>query len=227
MVNIPSPADSPTTSSKDLTSQPSRKRQRSLSMQSDASSSSLKRSVAEGSPHDGTIRSPRTDQMSTLTLADSNHDIDSYMAEQGEADIPVQISLTPVQNQSSATFTSVSPAEKVVIVEKGKARKMEAGETWHLISRDWWKRWKKACTGEVDKEGPVSEDDLGPVNNSRLLDTYGNLQLSLAEGVDVEYVPEEVWTSFVNWSVALCLFASIAETISSGMEKQSIPFHGE
>ncbi|KAF9460519.1 hypothetical protein BDZ94DRAFT_1265773 [Collybia nuda] len=197
MVNTPLHADPPTTASKDT--QPSRKRQRTQSMQSDASSSSLKRSVAEGSPHDGTIRSLRTDQMSTLTLADSNHDIDSYMAEQGEGDIPVHISLTPVQDRPNATFTSVTPAEKVTIVEKGKGRQMEAGEMWYLISRDWYKRWRKACTGEVDKEGPMSEDDLGPVDNSQLLDSYGNLQLSLAEGVDVEYVPEEVWTSFVSW----------------------------
>jgi ubiquitin carboxyl-terminal hydrolase 4/11/15 len=93
----------------------------------------------------------------------------------------------------------VSLKEKHQIVEKGKKRKMEVGETWYLISRVWYKRWEKACTGEIDKEGPVEEGELGPVENSGLLDTYGNLQPSLAEGVDVEYVPEEVWNLFVQW----------------------------
>ncbi|RDB15775.1 Ubiquitin carboxyl-terminal hydrolase 4 [Hypsizygus marmoreus] len=180
-------------------SQPSRKRQRSQSMQSDASSSSLKRPVADGNSHDGVVRSPRADQMSTLTLTDPNQDIDAYMAEQGEDDNPVLASLTSSPRQSAHAFQLVPPGEKLALVERGRSRKMEAGETWYLISRDWWKRWKKACTGEIDKEGLVSEQDLGPVDNSRLLDSYGNLQSSLVEGVDLEYVPEEVWKLFFDW----------------------------
>jgi ubiquitin carboxyl-terminal hydrolase 4/11/15 len=95
----------------------------------------------------------------------------------------------------------VSLEEKCQIVQKGKERKMEVGETWYLVSRVWYKRWRKACTGEIDKEGPVTENELGPVDNSGLLDSYRNLQSPLAEGVDVEYVPQEVWDLFVQWWV--------------------------
>lgn len=197
MAILPSPASSPATGSLDEASQPSRKRQRSISMQSDASSSSVKRTVADGNTHDGAIRSPRADQMSTLTLTDPNHDIDSYMAEQGEDDI-LLISQAPSPLPES---TPLALEEKLTIVEKGKGQSMVVGETWYLISRDWWKRWRKACTGEVDKEGPLSEQDLGPVDNSRLLDAHSKLQLDLAEGVDVEYVPEDVWKLFVDWLV--------------------------
>ncbi|KAF8159509.1 hypothetical protein B0H34DRAFT_654719 [Crassisporium funariophilum] len=190
----PSPGSSPfhLLESPENSSQPSRKRQRSQSMQSDsgASSSSVKRTVADTISNDNSVRSPRTDQLSTLTLADPNQDIDTYMAEQGEADILPFI--TP-------TMQAPTHEEKYSIVEKGKARKMEIGETWYLVSRDWYKRWTKACTGVVDKEGPISEQDLGPVDNSSLLDTYDNLIPSLAEGVDVEYVPEEIWSLFLSW----------------------------
>ncbi|KAG5645703.1 hypothetical protein DXG03_005398 [Asterophora parasitica] len=173
-------------------------------MQSDASSSSLKRTVVEGSSIDGTVRGPRADQMSTLTIADSSQDIDSYMAEQGEGDIPVTITLgpstLPVPGQTTVALQkTASVEERLAFVDQSKGRKMQVGETWYLLAREWWKRWRKALTGEVDKEGPVNEQDLGPVDNSRLLDSYGNLQLSLVEGVDVEFVPEDVWRCFFHW----------------------------
>lgn len=78
---------------------------------------------------------------------------------------------------------------------------MKVGETWYLVDRAWWKKWEKACRGVIDKEGPVTEQDIGPVDNTRLLDSYGNLQLSLVEGIDLEYVPEETWQHFMTWYV--------------------------
>ncbi|KAF8966337.1 hypothetical protein BDZ97DRAFT_1809088 [Flammula alnicola] len=168
-------------------------------MQSDsgASSSSVKRSVADNSANEIPIRSPRTDQLSTLTLADSNQDIDTYMAEQGEADLPAFMPSPP--SQSPPGGPALSREERLRRVQSGKSRRMEIGEMWYLVARGWYKRWLKACTGEIDKEGPITEQDVGPVNNSSLLDEYDNLLPSIAEGVDVEYVPQEIWDLFVEW----------------------------
>lgn len=163
-------------------------------MQSDASSSSVKRSVSD----DGALHSPHASHLPTL--ADPN-DIDAYMAEQGEADIPNALVSSASGSHNATGYQSVPPAEKIALVDTSKGKTMEVGETWYLISRDWWKRWKKACTGEIDKEGPMNEQDLGPVDNSRLLDQYGNLPSPLTEGVDVEFVPEKIWFSFVAWFV--------------------------
>lgn len=202
---LSSPASSPKNllDSPEISSQTSRKRQRSQSMQSDsgASTSSVKRTVADATGSDN----PRADQLSTLTLGDQSQDIDAYMEEQGEADIP---SFMPPSSQVTPAMYSLPPGDKLSLVEKGKSRKMEVGETWYLVSRDWYKRWTKACTGVVDKEGPLTEQELGPVNNSSLLDSYNNLLASLAEGVEVEYVPEQVWSHFVLWYVALQLCTS-------------------
>ncbi|KAG6840248.1 hypothetical protein C0991_007941 [Blastosporella zonata] len=166
-------------------------------MQSDASSSSLKRTAANPDSMDVDSHSPRADQMSTLTIADSNQDIDSYMAEQGEDDISGLIVAGP------STWPEVSkassPEEKLAYVDRCKARKMEVGETWYLVGRLWWRRWRKALTGEVDKEGSVNEEDLGPVDNSPLFDSYDNLLSSISEGVDMEFVPREVWRCFIHW----------------------------
>ena len=169
-------------------------------MQSDsaASTSSVKRSTADTSSADTRGRSPLIDQPPASVSPDLNQDIDSYMAESGALDTPPVI---PPPSCQDIIMQPVSLEEKYQIVQKGKERKMEAGETWYLVSRVWYKRWRKACTGEIDKEGPVTENELGPVDNSGLLDSYRNLQSPLAEGVDVEYVPQEVWDLFVQWWV--------------------------
>ena len=186
---------------------------------SGASSSSVKRVVADITGNDN----PRTDQLSTLTLGDPNQDIDAYMEEQGEADIPA---FMPPPSQVTPAMQSLPPGEKLSLVEKGKGRKMEIGETWYLVSSDWYKRWIKACSGVVDKKGPLTEQELGPVDNSSLLDSYNNLLASLAEGVEVEYVPEEVWSHFVLWYVALQSCASCAYFRLLGTALQSIHFQG-
>ncbi|PPQ64778.1 hypothetical protein CVT24_007864 [Panaeolus cyanescens] len=172
----------------------SRKRQRSQSMQSDsdASSSSAKRSVADNQSSQGTIRSPRPDPQSTLSLTDSNQDIDAYMAQQGEENIP------PFTPTASSNLDSPELLRKMhSIIQQEKQQPLQIGQTWYLISKPWYKRWNKACTGDVDKEGPVELKDVGPIDNSSLVDSHGNLLAPLTEGSDYELVPLESWNSLV------------------------------
>ncbi|KAJ7463408.1 hypothetical protein B0H11DRAFT_2052838 [Mycena galericulata] len=168
-----------------VSSQPSRKRQRSSSMLSDTSSSSIKRSLSDGPSQDG-------DPLSTLSISDPNPENDAYMAELARD----TVRLAPTY---SALYQSVPPAEKVERVESAKAERMKPGETWYVIDRNWWKRWKKACTGVVDKEGGVTEEELRGVDNTALVDMNGNLHTPLSDGVDFELVPQVVWDSFVSW----------------------------
>lgn len=199
MNTLPSPASSPSPPCTDITAQPSRKRQRSQSMHSDNSSTSAKRAVSEAPVQDAISNNTQADQMSTLSLADQNRDIDAYMASQGEDSIPTTLHMP----QQMDTAPNTTLAEKLALVEDGKKKQMVIGETWFLVSRVWWKRWRKACTGEEDKEGPVSEQELGPVDNTPLIDTEGNLKQSLFEGEDVEFVPHDVWRCLVIWFVLL------------------------
>lgn len=206
LMPVPVPDPSSNNSFKDFpepVTQVGRKRLRSQSMQSDsgASSSSVKRSVADNSANESQIRSPRPDQPSPLTPTDLNQDTDAYMAEQDEAEVSPFMA-PPSLSQTSPPVPMISREDKFSGAQTGKGRKMQVGETWYLVSTGWYKRFVKACTGEIDKAGPVNEEDLGPVNNSSLLDAYGNLLPSLAEGVDVEYVPQEVWNQLIEWCVS-------------------------
>jgi ubiquitin carboxyl-terminal hydrolase 4/11/15 len=155
-------------------------------MQSDTSSSSAKRSQSGGPSNDGGVSAD--DQ--TIT------DIDAYMAEQGEADIPTTIQLPePTPHQNGMT----PPIEKLAAIKKLREQPLKVGDTWYIVARRWYKRWEKACTGEVDKEGGVEESTLGPVDNSSLLDKDGNITSALVEGIDAEFVPEDAWALFVTW----------------------------
>ncbi|EKM81724.1 hypothetical protein AGABI1DRAFT_118809 [Agaricus bisporus var. burnettii JB137-S8] len=132
--------------------------------------------------------------MSGLVTGASDKDIDAYMASQGESSsstltLPGHLASTP----------NMTLAEKLALVEDGKKKQMEIGENWFLVAHSWWKRWRKACTGEEDKEGAVTEQDLGPVDNAPLLDPDGNLKQGLIDGLDVEFVPHDVWRCLAIW----------------------------
>ncbi|KAJ6534629.1 hypothetical protein DFH09DRAFT_1284138 [Mycena vulgaris] len=168
-----------------VSSQPSRKRQRSSSMLSGTSSSSVKRSLSDPPSQDG-------DPLSTLSISDPTPENDAYMAELGEDTFRLAPTYTTL-------YQSVPPAEKLARVELAKAESMKQGEVWYVIDRNWWKRWKKACTGVVDKEGAVTEDELRGVDNTAIVDVNGNLRVPLSDGVDYELVPTAVWNDFVSW----------------------------
>ena len=169
-------------------------------MQSDPSSSSPKRCVSECPSHDSGVRPPPGDLPQPPSLSDDrDHDIDAYMAEQEGA---LQLGASalapfPVQN---GIVAAVSPEAKLSLVQNLSKKQMQVGDTWYLVSRQWYKRWQKACSGELDKEGPLEEKDVGPVNNSSLVDKDGNLVYAV-EGIDVEYVPQEAWSYLVSWFV--------------------------
>ncbi|KAF8745494.1 hypothetical protein AX14_008914 [Amanita brunnescens Koide BX004] len=190
---LPSPASSPSPQTLDVAVQPS---------------------LSDDVPSD--IRSPRTDTMSNLSLSDFGQDIDAYMSEQGEFDTPSAI----LASSDATIHQSSPPAERLSTIMSKKQRQMEIGDTWYLIAHDWWKRWYKACTGQADKEGPVGEHELGPVNNASLLDEYGNLRRGVVEGVDMEYVPEDAWLSFSSWYGA-ATYPLPRQVVGRGESKQT------
>ncbi|KAI0657997.1 cysteine proteinase [Cubamyces menziesii] len=182
MLTPPSPSSSPSLIAQDTTN--SRKRQRSLSMQSEASSSSPKRSA---SLDPQSLQGNDVPASSPADLGSS--EIDAYMAEQGE-------------DQGHPVFgadAARSSAQKLEFVEREMKKEMQVGQTWYIVSRRWYLRWKKAMTGLEDKEGRVEEKDVGAVDNTPLCDQRGQVTSDLIEHVDCEFVPEEVWSKLKEW----------------------------
>ena len=114
------------------------------------------------------------------------------MAEQGEdTGVPLQQVSTPMPGLTSP--------QKLQRVEGAIQRAMVKGETWYIVSRRWYQRWRKAMTGEEDKEGRLEEKDVGPVDNSQLCGQSGEVTSQLIEHIDCEFVPEGVWKLFEEW----------------------------
>ncbi|TDL23595.1 UCH-domain-containing protein [Rickenella mellea] len=201
--SLPSPADSPAPTPLDSSPPsniiPSRKRARSSTSDTSSSKRALSEDPSLASEVQDDLRSPR---QAVQHIPQHHTDIDTYMADQGEADIARQtIPLPPPPTQSSSPFANMlSPAEQYSVIGQLRKVPMKAGDTWYLISRQWFRRWEKVCTGEIDKEGAVSQSELGPVNNANLVNTNGELAApSLIEGVDVEFVSISAWKLFEQW----------------------------
>lgn len=99
-----------------------------------------------------------------------------------------------------------TPLEKYDLITAMRPSVMTVGETWYVVSRTWFRRWQKACKGEIDKDGFVLESQLGPVNNSDIHEK-GRIKNGVVEGVDVEYVSEDAWKRLVQWCV--CIRSSV------------------
>lgn len=197
-----SPSSSPSLTPDAGSASAGRKRQRSQSMESAASSSSPKRSASEDAQ-------ALDRDVTQLTLpGPSNLEIDAYMATQ-EDDPPLDHttdpSATPTLSKSAQTVSAPSthsaPEDRLTAIEEAKNRPLLVGETWYLVSRTWYRRWHKAVSGVMDKEGPVTESDLGPVDNSSLVNSKGDLSVSTVSGIDVEYLPQDAWDLLVTWYV--------------------------
>jgi ubiquitin carboxyl-terminal hydrolase 4/11/15 len=187
---------SPTPSLDGLDGAPqTKKRQRSASMHSAGESSSSPRRAPsqslsrESPPHEFDASGIATPLVSEAA-DDGVPDILSYPPSPGPDDQP---------QLRGPMWQDVPAAQKTLTVQNLLKTHMEAGETWFLVSSRWMKRWRKAVEGTQDKEGPVEEQDLGPIDNSDLLDESGNLVSPLLEDEHVQFVPQALWEMFVAW----------------------------
>lgn len=188
MDNLPSLPDSATAS----TSQ-SRKRARS----SVSNTSSSKRAMSED-PSISLVPSESMDNGDVHAQRPlGSNDIDEHMTDQTKTN--GLSSLGQGQDPSSST-TPTNSKERHDLIKSLKSSKMRKGEVWYIIARSWWTRWEKACLGIQDKSGEILESQVGPVDNSSLVDSAGNLtDTSLIETVDVEFLPEPAWRYFESW----------------------------
>ena len=165
----------------------SRKRQRSPSMQSD--SSSPKRSASEDPAQD-----------SQKDISDKAARPSPFPSEPTPVleDSPMNdgpISSQDVQMQSSSPLSADPPTIDPII-----NRPLQIGETWYIVQKKWIARWRKAFSGQEDKEeGFITQATLGPPDkeNHNLLDERNNLRGDVT-GETVDFVPEEVWDRFVS-----------------------------
>lgn len=168
----------------------SRKRQRSTSGASESGESSPKRAASEGPSlaSESGLRSSNSvepQSFSHLSIIE-DHDADAYVATQYGISSPPR-------------WSETSTAEKLNIYSRHYQTPLKLGQTWYMVASHWFRDWQMACRGESDKQGMKEEALLGPVDNSSLLETDGDLKSDLLEGTDYELVPKLMWQLLIYW----------------------------
>ncbi|EGG06293.1 ubiquitin C-terminal hydrolase [Melampsora larici-populina 98AG31] len=114
--------------------------------------------------------------------------------------------LTQSENQLPTTDLP-SPQNQFNAYQSTSNLSLDATQTWYLISLRWFKRWQTACAthqaptknSEDPSETPISIDQLGPIDNSDLLDSQFDLKPGLQLSVDLEILAEPFWNSLLSW----------------------------
>ena len=170
-------------------------------MESDSSETSAKRAQSEGpsqpcmtATDDATFTPPAVNGGTT------DPEIDGAPPQNGPLGATAE---------SSERAAATSPQEKLATIEAEMQKPMAAGDEYYLVDANWYQRWRRAVTGEVDKAGPVEEKDLAPVSAQSLVDSAtGKLRPGLVEHEDVEYLTPVAYAQFVQWCVIMSFDAT-------------------
>ncbi|KAF9813978.1 hypothetical protein IEO21_05349 [Rhodonia placenta] len=92
---------------------------------------------------------------------------------------------------------SQSPEPTLALIESLCREPMHIGETWYVVSPTWYRRWRKAISGEVDKEGGLNIKDVGPVDNTDIATQDGVIKQDVPLE-ELQFVPEKVWHWFAE-----------------------------
>lgn len=76
------------------------------------------------------------------------------------------------------------------------------GDSWHLISRSWFRRWQTVSSGVAESKEDdleLSVDSLGRIDNSDIADDAGQLKKSMFIDVNVVALPDDAYSLLGQW----------------------------
>lgn len=102
--------------------------------------------------------------------------------------------------QPTTSSTTDTPKGKLQKIQSLKGKPLVLGETWYLVSSQWYRGWVSACGGAPMKGAPEDESQVKAVDNSSLAGSKpGKLKIDIEEGIDYELLPEDAWKLLVEW----------------------------
>lgn len=150
------------------------------------------------------------DELNTTIMASSTtSSIEKDLADY-ESSLPSYASL------ASITTTSSKPdgTTQIQIIDELKNEQLATGDTWYLVSREWYRKWETACSGIAESKEDdtgLSMDDIGPVDNARLTDQHGELKRNMIDGVTVTVLPRACWELLCSWYVYIFFLSNSIE----------------
>ena len=119
----------------------------------------------------------------------------------------------------------VAPFLKWDQISSLKFTAMKDGDVWYLISLTWHEKWKAACNPTSKTQGREADEQVGPVDNSDIVDPDGELIPALSDGNRVTSVSQRVMELFTEWYFLLSipLLCPAHTPPIAGMVLQGIP----
>lgn len=111
--------------------------------------------------------------------------------------------LSPQVNNTS----KVDPKDQPGVISQLQEQHVKEGETWYLLSRVWYTRWKQYCA-RLSSPQPGArtigeQTNPGPINNTFIVDEHYQLAEDLvveeSEQNCVYAVPLPAWNLLVEW----------------------------
>ena len=123
----------------------------------------------------------------------------------------------------------VEPRQKWDRINSLKFTAMKDGDIWYLISLAWHEKWKAACNPNSKTQGREADEQLGPIDNSDIIDPDHELIPALSEGNRVTSVPQCIMELFTEWYFLLCNSSLCPAHVPpiAGMVLQGTPSCGE
>ena len=109
----------------------------------------------------------------------------------------------PAYEDVAQPFSGPPGNVQLEIIKELKNGQLEAGDSWNLVSRVWYRRWITACSGTAETkedDASISVEEVGPIDNSSLV-VDGHLRKPLSEGVDLELIPSAAYGMLKDWYV--------------------------
>ncbi|CEI91625.1 Putative Ubiquitin carboxyl-terminal hydrolase [Rhizopus microsporus] len=107
--------------------------------------------------------------------------------------------------------SKIDPKDQVKIITQLQQEHLSEGQTWYLISKNWFTRWRQYCSRlsspQHDARKIGEQTNPGPINNQSILQANGKLVEGLKLNDTVFAVPEEAWKDLTEW------YGSVTEPI--------------
>ncbi|KAH9451501.1 hypothetical protein Pst134EA_025455 [Puccinia striiformis f. sp. tritici] len=118
-----------------------------------------------------------------------------------------------------------SAEEQARLYHSFRSTRMNINQTWYLIHQEWFKGWSDSVGIPNPSDSPAQ--DLGPIDNSGLLDENLQLRFGISIGIDCEIVPEQFWNLLVSWYGIKDQAHSIPRPViaPSGPSSESVEFY--
>lgn len=117
----------------------------------------------------------------------------------------------PAYEDVAQPFSGPPGNVQLEIIKELKNGQLEAGDSWNLVSRIWYRRWITACSGTAETkedDASISVEEVGPIDNSSLV-VDGQLRKPLSEGVDLELVPSAAYGMLKDWYVVAFILGEL------------------